>query len=547
MQIDLARRGPTVAAKKPDAGIGVDDRRSTAAVGPAAAAHRVDERLGAVDAGLEERTRRDAHARAGDDLVHGGAGPRWPRRRARDAVASAAGGIDAARAAHRWRPRSATSPRRRPAPASRRSRRPGADGRRGTRRPARRRGAARRGTRDGHRRRPSARSCGTPTGPAPCRAGCRRPAGGRCGPAPRPRCPASARAGRRDRCAATRSRRTRRRGRARRRRACRRRIDDARRRRRGRSRCHSATTSARTSSPGSAPVTNTTRPVSSRANELASGDQPLRPQLQNCHPARSVRRTEPVRWLTGGNLCTRGPISRVSSRRRTSHWRTSRTTWREPDTVVWVDLCNPDRVELEKLKEELGLHELAVEDALEPHQRPKLDHYDTHLFLSCHLVHLGAGRGDAWTRRRSTPSSATAGSSPSARATTSTSTLVVKRWDRSADLAVLRRAVPALRAARRGGRQLLRGHRPVRRLLRAGQRAALRRAAARSARVSAHDSMARQSLVKIHRLINGLREAVSSLLRRGDLVPTGARSVLPGRLRPPPAGQRDRPTRCGSW
>ena len=31
---------------------------------------------------------------------------------------------------------------------------------------------------------------------------------------------------------------------------------------------------------------------------------------------------------------------------------------------------------------------------------------------------------------------------------------------------------------------------------------------------------ARQSLVRIHRLVNGLREAVSSLLRRGDVVPT---------------------------
>ena len=31
---------------------------------------------------------------------------------------------------------------------------------------------------------------------------------------------------------------------------------------------------------------------------------------------------------------------------------------------------------------------------------------------------------------------------------------------------------------------------------------------------------ARQSLVQIHRLVNGLREAVSSLLRRGDVVPT---------------------------
>ena len=60
----------------------------------------------------------------------------------------------------------------------------------------------------------------------------------------------------------------------------------------------------------------------------------------------------------------------------------------EPDTVVWVDLCGPNKVELHELARELGLHELAVEDALGPHQRPKLDHYATHRFLSCHAVRL---------------------------------------------------------------------------------------------------------------------------------------------------------------
>ncbi len=59
-----------------------------------------------------------------------------------------------------------------------------------------------------------------------------------------------------------------------------------------------------------------------------------------------------------------------------------------PDTVVWVDLCGPNKDELHELARELGLHELAVEDALGPHQRPKLDHYPTHRFLSCHTVRL---------------------------------------------------------------------------------------------------------------------------------------------------------------
>lgn len=57
-----------------------------------------------------------------------------------------------------------------------------------------------------------------------------------------------------------------------------------------------------------------------------------------------------------------------------------------PDTFVWVDFLNPDRADLEQLAEELDLHELAVDDALGPHQRPKLDRYDTHLFLSSHWL-----------------------------------------------------------------------------------------------------------------------------------------------------------------
>jgi magnesium transporter len=68
-----------------------------------------------------------------------------------------------------------------------------------------------------------------------------------------------------------------------------------------------------------------------------------------------------------------------------------------PDTIVWVDLQGPDRAQLVELSGELGLHELAVEDALSEHQRPKLDHYDSHLFLSCHAVTLNQDTGDLAT------------------------------------------------------------------------------------------------------------------------------------------------------
>src|SRR5437868_1181029 len=50
-------------------------------------------------------------------------------------------------------------------------------------------------------------------------------------------------------------------------------------------------------------------------------------------------------------------------------------------TVVWVDFCTPSADDMIALASELGLHELAVEDALGEHQRPKVDYYSTHFFL----------------------------------------------------------------------------------------------------------------------------------------------------------------------
>jgi magnesium transporter len=67
---------------------------------------------------------------------------------------------------------------------------------------------------------------------------------------------------------------------------------------------------------------------------------------------------------------------------------------RQAETVVWVDFCNPSKELLDELADELGLHDLAVEDALGPHQRPKLDRYATHSFLSSHAVRIERDNAD---------------------------------------------------------------------------------------------------------------------------------------------------------
>jgi magnesium transporter len=65
--------------------------------------------------------------------------------------------------------------------------------------------------------------------------------------------------------------------------------------------------------------------------------------------------------------------------------------------TVWADFVDPTEADLAVIEEELGLHRLAVEDALHDFQRPKLDHYDTHLFLAAYAVSLDATTGELRT------------------------------------------------------------------------------------------------------------------------------------------------------
>ncbi|WP_228980220.1 magnesium and cobalt transport protein CorA [Streptomyces sp. DH12] len=53
----------------------------------------------------------------------------------------------------------------------------------------------------------------------------------------------------------------------------------------------------------------------------------------------------------------------------------------EPDGMAWIGLQRPSEEELLSLAAEFDLHELAVEDAMEAHQRPKLERYGDTLFV----------------------------------------------------------------------------------------------------------------------------------------------------------------------
>ncbi len=53
----------------------------------------------------------------------------------------------------------------------------------------------------------------------------------------------------------------------------------------------------------------------------------------------------------------------------------------EDGAFVWLGLFEPTPDELDAVRREFNLHELAVEDALHAHQRPKLEVYDDTLFV----------------------------------------------------------------------------------------------------------------------------------------------------------------------
>ncbi len=52
-----------------------------------------------------------------------------------------------------------------------------------------------------------------------------------------------------------------------------------------------------------------------------------------------------------------------------------------PDAFVWIGLFEPTAEEFAAVRDEFDLHELAVEDAMKAHQRPKLEIYDETVFV----------------------------------------------------------------------------------------------------------------------------------------------------------------------
>ncbi len=68
------------------------------------------------------------------------------------------------------------------------------------------------------------------------------------------------------------------------------------------------------------------------------------------------------------------------------------------ETIVWIDVLNPDKHVLEQIASELGVHALALADALNGDQRPKIDRYENHSFLTLYDVEIAPTESELLTR-----------------------------------------------------------------------------------------------------------------------------------------------------
>jgi magnesium transporter len=59
---------------------------------------------------------------------------------------------------------------------------------------------------------------------------------------------------------------------------------------------------------------------------------------------------------------------------------------------VWIGIHEPEAGDLDRLANLFGLHELAVEDAQQAHQRPKIEDYEQHAFIVLKTAHYHEDR-----------------------------------------------------------------------------------------------------------------------------------------------------------
>ena len=75
-------------------------------------------------------------------------------------------------------------------------------------------------------------------------------------------------------------------------------------------------------------------------------------------------------YRDGHRVATAGTIADVA-----------RQLGEEPGSFAWIGLLRPNEAQLMPVADQFGFHEIAVEDAIVAHQRPKLERYGDTLFV----------------------------------------------------------------------------------------------------------------------------------------------------------------------
>ncbi len=68
------------------------------------------------------------------------------------------------------------------------------------------------------------------------------------------------------------------------------------------------------------------------------------------------------------------------------HLVTDLSTLRQQPGVLWIDAVSPTQQEFQGLQQVFGLHPLAIEDACNEYQRPKVEEYTDHLFIISNVI-----------------------------------------------------------------------------------------------------------------------------------------------------------------
>jgi magnesium transporter len=104
-----------------------------------------------------------------------------------------------------------------------------------------------------------------------------------------------------------------------------------------------------------------------------------------------------------------------------------------PKAVLWLDLFDPEAADLHLIAQEFHLHPLAIEDAVQDHERPKLDRYPGHMFLNVYAVNL-FGEGAEPVRKTEISAFVTERALITVRKAPSDTAKFIERWDADAKL-----------------------------------------------------------------------------------------------------------------